>query len=152
MDLATSTDAIGTGDRQICAILAAQVAALRERVASGVDVELLWRTMDVLSVISELLCAWGPAQTAQDVGTSKAIAAAIAAADEVTLTLEAVALQQSQTHDLASQMAECVQNALQRLAMPMGNEPRMSAADLVSTYVCDEQRLIHATVGLGIRL
>ena len=149
MDVGGSADTLGTSDRRVCAILAAQVAALRNRIDAGVEVELLWRIIDTLSTMSEFLAPLASEQLTPGAAMGKGPAAAIAAAIELTVTLEAVALRQSQAHDLVSQMAVCVENALHRLAMPNDSEPRISLASLASTYVCNEQRSAHASVDDG---
>ena len=144
MDVGGSADALGTGDRRVCAILAAQVAALRPRIDAGVEVELLWRIIDVLTTISELLGPLASDQLDPDTETGNRSTAGIAAAMELTVTLEAVALGQSQAHDLVSQMSVCVENALRQLAKPDDSEPRISPASLAATYVCTEQHSVHA--------
>jgi hypothetical protein len=140
-----------TEDRLVCAVLAAQVAALRDHIEGHAAVEMLWHATDVLSLLSglvgDLVGNASGAHTAADVAIDPALAArcasAVAAQAEVSRSLEDLAMFQAQHHDLARQMAECVVSGLQSLAAEDG---RLSARELAALYVCEDQRRIHETV------
>jgi hypothetical protein len=133
-------------ERQVCAILAAQVAALRDQPEAGASVELLWQTSDVLSrlsnLVNELLQRPGA-----DAGLAEQCAAALAAEAELRRTLDGLAFQQAQRQDLARQVADCVVTALHRLAAV--DEPitaRFGPRQLSALYVSEHQREVHEAV------
>ena len=73
--------------------------------------------------------------------------AAVAAGSEVSQSLDALAFEQAQRHDLARQKADCVVAALQRLAAtdaPQGS--RLSQQELAAMYISDEQHAVHRAV------
>jgi hypothetical protein len=135
-----------SGERLVCAVLAAQVAALRDRIGSGVAVDLLWRTTDLLSQLSGLVAELLRRHPA-DAVLGEQCATAIAAEVEVGASLEAFAFLQSQRDDFARQMADCVVTALERLAAVDGPaSDRLSPHDLAALYVSDDQRDVHEVV------
>jgi hypothetical protein len=135
-------------ERLVCAVLAAQVAVIRDRVDTGDGIDLLWRTGDVLARLSHLVIELGRRCPAPDPELNEQCAAAVAAEAEVSSALDALAFLQSQRHDLARQLADCVVTALARLAIedtsPAGM--RLSPEDLEALYVCDAQRETHEAV------
>ncbi len=142
-------------ERIVCAILAEQVAALRERMDSTATFELLWRTSALLSWLSGLL---------GDVSAQSAHAASVNASHpnpvlerereeaiteiaEIRRALDDLAFLQAQRHDFAKQIADCVVIALERMAvaeMPAGTS--FSSADLAALYVSADQRKLHDDV------
>jgi hypothetical protein len=131
------------GQRLLCAVLAAQVAALRERIDGGATVELLWRAGDVLALLAGLPREQAPHGNATDPGFDSRRAAALGAEAELRRSLDALAFEQAQRHDLARQMADGVVTALQRLASRGSGSDRLSPADLLDIYVSDDQRRVH---------
>jgi hypothetical protein len=103
------------GSRVVCAVLAAQMAALRDRIQAFSAVEQLWQASDRLAQLPD------------------------PAAVEIGRGLQDLAFMQAQSQDLVNQTADCVTAALQRLAQasPIGPE------DLQALYVCDDQRRVH---------
>jgi hypothetical protein len=134
-------------ERLVCAVLAAQVAAVRDRLDTGATVDLLWRTADVLARLSGLVLELAQHHPAPNAGLDEQCAAAVAAESEISQALDGVAFLQAQRDDLARQMADCIVTALERLAAadtPAG--ARLSPGDLAALYVCDDQRRVHAAV------
>lgn len=130
-------------DRLVCAVLAAQVAALRETIDTVATVDLLWRTTDVLSRLSALvreLASGNPAHGEQ-------CAAAVAAEVEVSRALNSLAFLESQRHDTSRQMADCVVTALERLSYAdVAVSARLSPHELSALYVSEDQRKVHDAV------
>ena len=137
-------------ERIVCAILAEQVAALRERMDSTSIFELLWRTSALLSWLSGLL---------GDVSAQSSHAGhpnpvmdrereeAITEIAEIRRALDDLAFLQAQRQDFAKQIADCVVIALERMAvaeMPAGTS--FSSADLAALYVSADQRKLHDEV------
>jgi hypothetical protein len=128
----------------VCAVLAAQVAALRDRIDTGAAVELLWQTSDVLSQLSGLVAKLAQRCSPADDGLNEQCDAAVAAESEISRSLESLAFQQAQRNDFTCQTVDCVVSALERLAdtsAPVGS--RLSASDLVALYVSEDQREVH---------
>jgi hypothetical protein len=138
-----------TEDRLVCAVLAAQVAGLRDHIEGHAAVELLWHATDVLSLLSGLVGELVAGHPAPDPALAARCATAVAAQMEVGRSLEALAMAQSQHDDIARQMAECVVSGLQSLAAEDG---RLSARDLAALYVGEDQRRIHERVVRQFRL
>ena len=138
-------DASENSDRLVCAVLAAQVAALRDRMADLSAVELIWQTTDLLTRLSALLLE--ATQHGLSALLTERCVAAVQAEEAMGRSLAAVALDQSQRQDYACQMADCVTTALQRLsatAAPAGG--RLSIEDLAALYVSEDQRSVHRAV------
>jgi hypothetical protein len=132
------------GEHLVCAVLAAQVAALRDRIDTGAMVELLWQTSDALSQLSGLVAKLAQRCSFSDDGLKKQCAAAVAAEGEIRRSLESLAFQQAQRNDFTCQTVDCVVSALERLAdigAPVGN--RLSVNDLAALYVSEDQRDVH---------
>jgi hypothetical protein len=128
----------------VCAVLAAQVAELRGRIDTGVTVELLWRTTDVLSQLSGLVVELAKRCRDSDHALSKQCNTAVAAEVEISRSLESLAFEQAQRNDFTCQTVDCVVTALERLAVtdvPAGG--RLSPNDLAALYVSEDQRLVH---------
>jgi hypothetical protein len=145
-----SPDAAAPGDpslRLTCAILAAQVAALRDRLGAATGIDLLWRATDALSRLSELVTELTEPGPAPDPMLLQRCAAATAGHADIGGALDELAFLQAQRQDLAQQMAACVAAALDRLAGEIAADgARLSPAELAATYVSDEQRAVHQEV------
>ena len=141
-------------ERLVCAVLAAQVAAIRDCVDTAEGADLLWRTGDLLARLSALVVELGHRCQVPDPELDEQCAAAVAAEAEVSTALDALAFLQSQRHDLARQMADCVVTALVRLAADQdpaaGN--RLSPEDLAALYVCEAQRRTHEAVARQFKM
>jgi hypothetical protein len=136
-----------TSERLVCAVLAAQVAAIRDHVDADGTVDLLWRIADALARLSGLVVELAGRHPAADPGLDEQCAAAVAAETEVSRSLDALAFLHAQRHDLARQKADCVVTALERLATidaPPGG--RLSPHDLAAMYISDEQHDVHDAV------
>jgi hypothetical protein len=134
-------------ERLVCSILAAQVAALRDRIDTGATVDLLWRTTDVLAVLSGLVLELRQSHPGADAGLDERCAAALAAEAEIRRSLDDQAFLEAQRHDFTRQLADCVVIALERLATagtPVG--ARLTPNDLIALYVCEDQRIVHDAV------
>jgi hypothetical protein len=133
-------------------VLAAQVAAIRDCVDAAEGADLLWRTGDVLARLSALVVELGRRCQAPEL--DEQCAAAVAAEAEVSTALDALAFLQSQRHDLARQMADCVITALARLAADQDSAAgnRISPEDLAAMYVCEAQRRTHEAVARQFKM
>jgi hypothetical protein len=128
----------------VCAVLAAQVAALRDRIDTGATVELLWQTSDMLSRLSGLVAELAQRCPPSDDGLNEQCDAAVVAEAQINRSLESLAFLQAQRNDFTCQTVDCVVSALERLAdtsAPVGS--RLSAGDLVALYVSEDQREVH---------
>ena len=136
-----TTDA---NENLVCAVLAAQVAELRDRIDSGATVELLWRTSDVLAQLSGLVQKLAKRCSDSDSELNEQCSTAVAAQAEISRSLESLAFEQAQRNDFTCQTVDCVVTALERLAVtdvPPGN--RLSPDELAALYVSDQQRQVH---------
>lgn len=137
-------------ERIVCAILAEQVAALRERMDATTAFDLLWRTSALLSWLSGLLSdvsAHFAHSTHANPVLERERAEAITEIAEIRRALDDLAFLQAQRQDFAKQIADCVVTALERMAlaqMPVGTS--FSSADLAALYVSDDQRKLHEDV------
>ncbi len=133
-------------DRLICAVLAAQVAELHDRIEGDTTVELLWRATEVLSSLSGLVQDLGPQVGPSDPDMAERCAVAVAAEAEISRLIGAQAFVQAQRQDFARQVADCVVTALSRMAADPTPGARFTAEDLAALYVCEEQRAAHKLV------
>ncbi|MGA2129343.1 MAG: hypothetical protein ABSG76_24695 [Xanthobacteraceae bacterium] len=133
-----------TSERLVCAVLAGQVAALRDCIDTGATVDLLWRTTDVLSQLSGLVLELSRRHPGS--GPDEQCAAAVAAEADISRSLTELAFVQAQHHDFARQMADCVVTALGRLATDAPSGARLSPHDLLALYVSEDQRKVHDAV------
>jgi hypothetical protein len=134
----------GDDDRLVLAILAAQVAAVRERIENSETIDLMWRTTDVLARLAGLVPELARRNPGADM--ERQCTAAIGNMTDISKSLDDMAFVQAQRQDFTRQMADCVATALARLAAPgSGETSRFSADDLSKLYVCAEQREIHET-------
>jgi hypothetical protein len=133
-------------ERLVCAVLAAQAAALRDRIESGSTVEMLWNASDVVGGLVKLI---------REQASALPLDPVLAAQCETTLsmvlgvsdTLNDLAFAQAQRVDFDRQMADCVVTALERLALadaPRG--ARLPIDELAALYVSEEQRRVHGEV------
>ena len=136
-----------TSERLVFAILAAQVAALRDRIDTSAGVDLLWRTTDVLAQLSGLVLELLRDRAAPDPELDAQCAAAVSAETEIRRSLDELAFLQAQHSDFARQVADGVVTALKCLAAadgPVG--ARLSPDDLAARYVSEDQRKVHDAV------
>jgi xanthine/CO dehydrogenase XdhC/CoxF family maturation factor len=118
--------------RLIHAILAAQIAALRERIASP---EVTERLMGCTEVVA--LLAW---QVSPDSAAATTAAALETALDELVFY-------HAQHQDLARQTADLVAHALNILATAGADQPpALSLSGLSALYVSEDQRQLHEAV------
>jgi hypothetical protein len=136
------------GERLVCAILGAQVAAIRDRVDTAPTIDLLWRTADVLTRLSGLVTEMARRNPVADPELEGQCATALAAEAEISRALDSMAFLQAQTQDVARQMADCVVVALQRLAGGdvADGAPRLLSCGLAELYVSEDQREVHDAV------
>ncbi len=134
-------------ERIVCAILAEQVAALRERMDATAAFDLLWRTSALLSWLSGLLSDASAHASHANPVLDRERSEAITEIAEIRRALDDLAFLQAQRQDFAKQIADCVVTALERMAvaeMPAGTS--FSSKDLAALYVSDEQRKLHEGV------
>jgi hypothetical protein len=136
-----------SSERLVCAVLAAQVAVIRDRFYTEATVCLLWRTADILSRLSSLVPVLLDRIPVRDAALDEQCSAAVAAEAEIALAIDGLAFVQAQRDDFGRQMADCVVTALERLAAA-GAAPvaRISPGDLAELYICDDQRTVHESV------
>jgi hypothetical protein len=134
-------------ERLVCAILAEQVAALRDRMDATATFDLLWRTTALLSWLSGLLNDLSRHSAHTNPVLERERAEAIDEIAEIRRGLDELAFSQAQKQDFARQIADCVVIALERMAvaeMPPGTH--FSSLDLADLYVSEQQRDLHAAV------
>lgn len=134
-------------ERLVCAILAEQVAALRDRMDASAAFDLLWRTTALLSWLSGLLGDLSRHNANTNPVLERERAEAIAEVAEIRGELDRLAFSQAQRQDFTRQIADCVVTALERMAvaeMPAGTS--FSSNDLAALYVSDDQRRLHDVV------
>jgi hypothetical protein len=116
----------------VCAILAAQVRALQDGIASPAINQRLLGCADLLAVLSSHL--------AKD-------SEAASAAEQLEHALDGLAFQHAQSQDLARQTADLVAQALSLLATAEPAAVRnLSQGGLLALYVNEDQRRLHAAV------
>lgn len=138
-------------ERIVCAILAEQVAALRERMDATTAFDLLWRTSALLSWLSGLLGDMSAHSTHSNPVLEREHAEAMTEIVEIRRALDELAFVQAQRQDFAKQIADCVVVALERMAvaeMPPGTS--FSSMDLAALYVSADQRKLHDEVVLRL--
>jgi hypothetical protein len=118
----------------VYAVLAAQAAVLRDHITGSSEVDMLFRSTDMLEQLTSQI-----AEVATDQGRAEAAAQAAGAIGGM---LDNYAFMQAQRLDTVRQMADCIVTALQRLATP---DP-LSADDIADLYCCEDQRLVHEQV------
>jgi len=134
-------------ERLVCAILAEQVATLRDRMDASATFDLLWRTTALLSWLSGLMGDLTRHTTHINPVLDRERAEAVTEIAEIRRALDELAFQQAQRQDFARQLADCVVTALERMAvaeMPPGTH--FSSADLAELYVSEDQRKLHEAV------
>jgi len=134
-------------ERLVCAILAEQVSTLRDRMDASSAFDLLWRTSALLSWLSGLLGDLARQATHTNPVQERERTEAIAEIAEIRRALDELAFLQAQRQDFAKQIADCVVEALERMAvaeMPAGTS--FSSSDLAALYVSDDQRKLHEAV------
>jgi hypothetical protein len=131
-------------ERLVCAILAEQVVALRDRMDAGATFDLLWRTTALLSWLSGLLSDLSRHTPTLNPILERERAEALTEISEIRHKLDELAFSQAQKQDFARQIADCVVTALERMAvaeMPAGTS--FSSQDLAQLYISDDQRNLH---------
>ena len=135
-------------ERLVCAILAEQVSALRDRMDTKAAFDLLWRTGALLSWLSGLLGEVYRVSTCRRARCSNASARKPSLKlPKFAAALDDLAFVQAQRQDFARQIADCVVTALERMAvaeMPEGTS--FSSSDLAQLYVSEDQRKLHEAV------
>jgi hypothetical protein len=129
----------------VFALLAAQAAAVRDRIETDatVHVALLWKAADSIAQLVALLD-----RLIRHAGTlTPELAASCASAEsanaELGRALDERAFAQAQSIDLSRQMADGVVLALLKLD---GGDAALSPEQLAAFYVSREQRAVHAVV------
>jgi parvulin-like peptidyl-prolyl isomerase len=134
-----------TSERMACAVLAAQVAALRDRIDAGPTVSLLWQTSDLLARMAGLVEQLASDHPDLPPALGDDCASVLVSGLEMIQSIDGLAFQQAQRNDFTCQTVDTVVIALGRLAAMAGPfGPRLSADDLAALYVSEEQRDVHA--------
>jgi len=129
--MASDTVPFAQESRLLCAILSAQTAALRERIAGSMAFERLMRCADLLAGLAAQLPA----------GSEPAAAAA-----RLGQALDELAFHDAQQQDWARQTADLVARALNLLAAEGDPQQTLSPGRLWGFYVSEDQRQLHAAV------
>jgi hypothetical protein len=141
------SDAAEANERLVCAILAEQVANLRDRMNASEAFDLLWRTSALLSWLSGLLGDINRQVQHVSPLLERERSEAIAEIGTIRHQLDNLAFVQAQRQDFARQIADCVITALERMSnaqTPAGT--RFASSDLAALYVSDDQRQLHEEV------
>ncbi|MGE4481075.1 hypothetical protein [Acidocella sp.] len=142
-----ATDETEANEKLVCAILAEQVAHLRDRMDASEAFDLLWRTSALLSWLSGLLGHADLHTGHVNPILERERTEAVAEIAEIRRQLDNLAFVQAQRQDFARQIANCVIVALERLSearMPEGTH--FASSDLAALYVSDDQRKLHEDV------
>jgi alkyl hydroperoxide reductase subunit AhpF len=134
-------------EKLVCAILAEQVSALRDKMDASATFDLLWRTTALLSWLSGLLNDLSRHSATINPVLERERSEALAEVAEIRRRLDELAFSQAQKQDFSRQIADCVVTALERMAvaeMPAGTS--FSSSDLAELYVSDDQRKLHEDV------
>jgi phage tail protein X len=134
-----------TSERMACAILAAQVTALRERIDAGPTVALLYQACDLLARLAALIEQLAGANPGLAAPLRADCASALASGIDITQAIDDLAFEQAQRNDFICQTVDCVVTALGRLSA--GDKPpgyRLTAGDLQALYVGADQHDVHA--------
>ena len=137
----------------VCAILAEQVAILRDRMDASEAFDLLWQTSALLSWLAGLLADINRESPQSNPLQEKERREAITKITVIRHQLDNLAFFQAQRQDFARQIADCVIVALERMSsaqMPEGT--RFASADLAALYVSEDQRRLHEDVLLRLRV
>jgi len=135
-----------SGRDNVCAVLAAQVVALRESIDAGATIEFLWHTSDVLLQLSALVQQLARHSDNLDSSLRERCDAAVAAEAAINASLGSLAFSHAQRNDFTCQTIDCVATALERLAVSGTGTSRLSLEDLSALYVCEAQRTVHDKV------
>ncbi|HQT45970.1 MAG: hypothetical protein B7X08_02030 [Acidocella sp. 20-63-7] len=145
--VAPQANAPEENEKLVCAILAEQVSALRDKMDANATFDLLWRTTALLSWLSGLLNDLSRHSPSFNPVLERERSEAMAEIAEIRRKLDELAFSQAQKQDFARQIADCVVTALERMAiaqMPAGTS--FSSSDLAALYVSDDQRKLHQEV------
>ncbi len=141
------SDAAEANEKLVCAILAEQMANLRDRMDASEAFDLLWRVSALLSWLAGLLGDINrQAQHASPL-LERERNEAIAEITSIRRQLDDLAFVQAQRQDFTRQIADCVITSLERMSdaqMPAGT--RFASSDLAALYVSDDQRRLHEDV------
>ena len=114
---------------------------------AGSDIDILWRSADVLTDLSGIITELLKQRPVSDQGLKEKCGVVVAAAAEIGSKLDGLAHLQAQRQDLDRQMADCVAIALKRLAAsPVAIGARLSPGDLAALYVSEDQRQVHEAI------
>lgn len=131
----------------VCAILAEQVANLRDRMDASEAFNLLWQTSALLSWLSGLLADMNHEAPQVSPLLDRERNEAITKIATIRHQLDELAFFEAQRQDFARQIADCVITALERMSsarMPEGTH--FASADLAALYVSEDQRRLHENV------
>ncbi|WP_026439258.1 hypothetical protein [Acidocella facilis] len=134
-------------EKLVCAILAEQVAHLRDKMDASDAFDLLWRTSALLSWLSGLLADINRQSPQASPVVERERNEAISEIAEIRRKLDHLAFVEAQRQDFAKQIADCVIVALERMSdaqMPPGTH--FASADLAALYVSEDQRRLHEEV------
>jgi hypothetical protein len=131
-----------TTDHLVCAVLAAQMEALRDRIDTTPVVDLMFRSSDVLTVLS----GWIAEAPSGNPCLDQQRAGVLATAAEAQAALEALVFSEAQRQDFARQMADCIITVLERLAAAPSTGQNLSPHELTALYVSEDQLAVHMAV------
>lgn len=134
-------------EKLVCAILAEQVANLRDRMDASEAFDLLWRTSALLSWLAGLLGDIDRQTRHANPVLERERNEAVAEITTIRHQLDNLAFVQAQRQDFTRQIADCVITALERMSdarMPAGTH--FASSDLAALYVSDDQRQLHDDV------
>jgi hypothetical protein len=132
----------------VFALLAAQVAAVRDRIETDATghLDLLWKAADTTTQLVALLDRLSRYAGILPPDLAAACASAETAKVELGRALDELAFAQAQRMDLSRQMADAVVLALRCLE---AGDTSISAEQIATVYVSQEQRAVHAAALQG---
>jgi len=132
----------------VFALLAAQVAAVRDRIESDATahLDLLWKAVDTTTQLVALLDRLSSHAGTLPPELATACASAETAQAELGRALDELAFTQAQRMDLSRQMADAVVLALRCLD---AGETSLTPEQIATVYVSQEQRAVHAVALQG---
>jgi plasmid stabilization system protein ParE len=131
-----------TDNHLVCAVLAAHMEALRDRIDTTHVVDLLWRSTDVMAALS----GWIAETPTDDPSRDRQRTELLATAVETQTALDALVFSEAQRQDFARQMADSIMTALDRLAAAPSSGKSLSPNELTAFYVSEDQHALHAAV------
>jgi hypothetical protein len=133
--------AIPAPEPTVIDVVAAQVAALRDRIeaTTTLQADLLWQAADTLARQAALVAEFA----GRAGGLPEDLSESCAAAAELGRTLDDLAFVQTQRADLVRQMAEGIVLALEHIRL---HGPALSPDRIAAFYVSQDQHAVHAAV------